>query len=257
MLMLLVSGCAPAVQPPEPSTEALTAEIFYAVDSPEGLRLASETREVEATKDTLASVVLSQLISGDLLPLDPDYINLWGQPNQLNQIDTATSDAVVDLRPVTLNVGAEGEVMAINQLVWTLTGIEPVLQTVSFAIDGSPAESFAGHVDTLSDFKRGIDYEVLSSIQIESLNEGATLSNPITVAGQACTFEANLRWTLTQNGAVVREGSTLAAEACPVRSPWSVELGKLSPGEYEFLAQAFSPKDGSLLVEDDKRFKVE
>lgn len=254
--LIAFTGCTQA-EPSGPSTAQLSAEVFFAIDTPDGVKLASELREFNATEQTLANVVLAQLITGDLQPLDPDYVNLWAAPNALNTLTVENSEASLDLLPVSLNVGAGAEVAAINQLVWTLTAIEPSVTSVSFLVDGQPAESFAGHVDTLGNFERALEYEVLNAIQIESINEGDSVGNPVSVSGRACTFEANLRWTLTRDSVLVDQGSTLAAEACPVRSKWMVELGNLAAGEYRFLTEAFSPKDGSLLVEDDKSFTVE
>lgn len=255
-VLLALSGCAGDLPTPwEPPTE-LQAKVYFVSDSPEGLRLVSELRTFEATEESLPMVVLTALVSGELTPLDADYQNLWAAPNGVAALELAGTAAIVDMVPVSLNVGAEGEAAAINQIVWTLTEINPEIESVSFLIDGSPAESFAGHVDLMTDFQRGAEFEVLSSLQIDFPAEGSILSGPVTVSGAACTFEANLIWTLLRNGKILEEGSTLAAEACPVRSPWSVDFVNLDNGHYVFVAQAFSPKDGGLLVQDDKSFRV-
>lgn len=266
-VLLTVSACAPvspSITPtPTESTPSETpvtyesALVYFAVETPVGLRLVTETHEFELAGETLAEKVLSQLVSGELQPVDPDYLTLWGSPNELITVDVTAGAATVDLKPVTLNVGAEGEAVAISQIVWTLTEITGPGDAVSFLVDGQPAESFAGHVDILNSIKRGEESAVLNGIQISSLLDGVVVTNPVIVAGEACTFEANVRWTLLRDGQEVTAGSTLAAEACPTRSSWSVELPKLDPGSYEFVAQEYSMKDGTLLVEDTKAFIVE
>lgn len=256
---LVVSSTACAPTEPKPTETPVTFEsalVYFALETPQGLRLVTEAHEFELQGETLAEEVIAQLVSGELQPTDPDYLTLWGAPNELIGIDAAANAATVDLKPVTLNVGAEGEAIAIAQIIWTLTGITNPADKVSFLINGQPAESFAGHVDTLTSLERGAEFEVLNGIQISSLLEGATLENPIIIAGEACTFEANLRWTLLRGGNEVDGGSTMAAEACPTRSSWQVELGDLDAGEHEFVAQEFSMKDGAIVSEDSKTFVV-
>jgi hypothetical protein len=94
---------------------------------------------------------------------------------------------------------AEGEQRAIDQIVWTLTEFAPEVKSVAFTVNGKVVESFAGPVDTTAQFERAIDYEVLNPLQISSINQGAELTSPVTISGQACTFEANVVWKLLQD----------------------------------------------------------
>jgi hypothetical protein len=155
-----------------------------------------------------------------------------------------------------LNVGAEAEQRAIDQIVWTLTALAPEVQSVAFTVNGESVESFAGHVDTTAQFERAVDYEVLNPIQISSFNEGAELTAPFTVSGEACTFEANVIWKLSQNGVVVKEGFTTATSGCPDRGDWSISFEDLEPGEYTIEALEYSAENGSLFAFDDKTFTI-
>jgi hypothetical protein len=155
-----------------------------------------------------------------------------------------------------LNVGAEAEQRAIDQIVWTLTALAPAVKSVDFTVNGKSIESFAGHVDATAQFVRAIDYEVLNPIQISSLNEGAELVAPFTISGQACTFEANVVWKLLQGDTVVNEGFTTATSSCPDRGDWSISFDNLEAGEYTILTLEYSAEDGSLFAKDDKRFTV-
>jgi len=255
LALFLISACsAPNDQALVDETKSVT--VYFVADTPRGFKLFSENREITAPSSAFASTVISQLISGSLQPIDPDYVNLWDSSNSLNEVVISGAQATVDLNLGKLNVGAESEIRAIEQIVWTLTGITPSLTTVRFLVNGEQVETIAGHVDTSVDFKRVPDYEVLSPLQIDSLSDGAELSLPISVAGYACTFEANVIWTITQNDKFVVDGVTTAAAACPERSKWQVTLPDLEPGEYLFTVKEFSAEDGSLFALDSKRLVV-
>lgn len=248
----LFGGCqATTVAPP-----ASLVEVFFVADTPQGFRLFSEFREFDGPENTLSEVVMAQLVSGELQPLDPDYVNLWDSSHRLNSLRTAGTAATLDLDLGTLNVGAEAEARAIDQLVWTLTAINPELATVSLVVDGAPVDSLAGHVDATLPFIRGDATQILSPVQISSPREGDVLSNPVVVEGQACTFEANVVWEVVGEGVVFERGATTALAACPERSAWSVTVGELNPGTYSFRAWEESAKDGSQVALDTRTFEV-
>ena len=253
--LLLVTGCT------QSTTERLwedgvPVKFYFVSDTPRGQKLFSEA-QISSEFYDLNLQVISDLVSGKVAPLDPDYVNLWGDTNTVNSVSVDGSVATVDLGEVSLNVGAEGEQRAIDQIVWTLTGLAPEVKSVAFTVNGKTVESFAGHVDTTVQFARAIDYEVLNPIQISSVNEGAKLVTPVTVSGQACTFEANVVWQLSRAGKVVQEGFTTATSGCPDRGDWNISLKDLEPGEYIIQAVEYSAEDGSLFAKDDKKFIVE
>lgn len=251
-LLLLISGCGSEKSPQE---QGINSSIYFVADTPRGFKLYSEMREFPETGD-VAEKVISDLVSGELVPLDPDYATLWGPANSLNSIAISMSVATIDLKAISLNVGAEAEQRAIDQIVWTYLGLNDEVDTVRFTVNGDTVESFAGHVDTTGDFTRAPDYEVLNPLQISSMNEGDSISSPVEISGQACTFEANVVWRLTTAGKVVEESFTTAVSACPERSAWSVSLKDLAPGAYTFEALEYSAEDGSLSAIDDKNFVV-
>jgi hypothetical protein len=253
--LLLVTGCT------QSTTERLwedgvPVKFYFVSDTPRGQKLFSEA-QISSEFYDLNLQVISDLVSGKVAPLDPDYVNLWGDANTVNSVSVDGSVATVDLGEISLNVGAEGEQRAIDQIVWTLTGLAPEVKSVAFTVNGKTVESFAGHVDTTVQFARAIDYEVLNPIQISSVNEGAKLITPVTVSGQACTFEANVVWQLSRAGKVVQEGFTTATSGCPDRGDWNISLKDLEPGEYIIQAVEYSAEDGSLFAKDDKKFIVE
>jgi hypothetical protein len=253
--ILILTGCAQGTTE-KVYENGVPVNYFFVSDTPRGFKLFSETQNFLVEEGDLNLQVVSDLVSGAVVPLDPQYVNLWGNGNTVNSITVNQGVAKVDLGTVKLNVGAEGEQRAIDQIVWTLTEVAPEITSVSFTVNGETVETFAGHVDTTVRFERAIDYEVLNPIQISSINQGAVLTSPVTISGQACTFEANVVWRLSKEDKVVTVGYATAAAACPERSEWKVELGELEPGDYTFQAFENSAEDGNLVAIDDKDFRV-
>jgi hypothetical protein len=252
--LLLLTGCAQSTT--EKAIEGgIPVKFFFVSDTPRGFKLFSEV-QLWTAADDLNLQVVSDLVTGKIVPLDSEYTNLWGGSNTVNSVGIAGSVATVDLGDISLNVGAEGEQRAIDQIVWTLTEFAPEVKAVAFTVNGKTVESFAGHVDTTAQFERAIDYEVLNPLQISSINQGAELTSPVTISGQACTFEANVVWKLLQDDKVVQESFTTASSGCPERGDWSITLEDLAPGEYLFQVLEYSAEDGSLFAIDDKRFTV-
>jgi hypothetical protein len=252
---LMLTGCA------QSTTETVyengvPVAFFFVSDTPRGLKLFSETQNFQVEEGDLNLQVVSNLVTGAVVPFDPQYSNLWGNSNTVNAVTIDQSIATVDLGELSLNVGAEGEQRAIDQIVWTLTEFVPEVTSVAFTVNGKVVESFAGHVDTTATFQRAIGYEVLNPIQISSINQGAELTSPVTISGQACTFEANVVWKLSQADKVIQEGFTTASSGCPDRGEWSISIENLVPGDYLFQALENSAEDGSLFAIDDKDFTV-
>ena len=253
--LLFLTGCAQTTTE-KISEDASPVAFYFVSDTPRGLKLFSERQNFNASEGDLTLQIISDLVSGAVTPLDPQYENLWGKGNTVNSVAVDQSRATVDLGSLDLNVGAEAEQRAIDQIVWTLTEFAPTIKAVSFTVNGETVESFAGHVDTTAIFERAIGYEVLNPIQISSINQGAELISPLTISGQACTFEANVVWKLLQDRKVVKEGFTTASSGCPERGDWSISFEDLEPGEYVIQALEYSAEDGSLFAIDDKEFLV-
>lgn len=237
-------------------TSSKKVEVFFVADSRQGIRLFSEMHEVPGGNKNIATATLSDLISGKLQPFDGDYVNLWGSTNSLNELSVEGNLATVDINLAGLNVGSEAEIRAIDQIVWTLTGIDTEIKNVKFLVNGESVESFAGHVDTTGLFSRGVDYEVLSGVQITSIQEAQVVGNPVTVLGQACTFEGNVNWTLSSADTVIEQGVLIAEGACPKRSSWELNLGQLEPGDYTVEVFELSAEDGGVTALDNKEFQV-
>lgn len=262
---LVLTSCGTKVPAPTPTPTPATslppapkhfAQIFYVGDTPTGFKLFSENYPVADSGIPALAKLIGDLLNGTAKPRDPDYFNLWGNGSFLHSLKIVGTLATADLHLGKLNVGSEAEMRAIDEIFWTIAKFMPKVTRMVLLVDGKKVESLAGHVDATKTFILEPIYDVLNSVQITSLSEGEKVNSPLTVSGEACTFEANVAWKLTKSSSLVKSGAVTAKEACPTRSKWTLNLGTLLPGIYQLVAQDFSAKDGSLVAEDTKNFEV-
>lgn len=236
-----------------PSSQEAALALYWVGDTAKGFRLFREFKKVAVGEDPIRTAVQTLFSSS---PQDGDYTNLWPATSKVNSVRIEEGMATIDISPGKLNVGAEAEMRAIDQLVWTATAANPAIKQVKILINGKEAESLAGHVDLTEPFARGLTYEVLADIWILSPVEGQKVDNDVVVEGVATTFEANVAWRLLKGGQTVKSGATTAGEAAPARAPWTISFTDLAPGEYLITAAEYSAKDGSLVTQDTKAFTV-
>jgi hypothetical protein len=271
--VLLLSACGSNSQnsspsnPPVSSTPSESAmpiiddlqdyAFYFTSETAQGFRLVREVHQVSKVENDLGDDKgfnsLVMLVDGQLPPFDGDHRTLWNNGTKVNSVSVTEGVATVDLTLGRISLGAESEQRAIDQMVWTLIENDPAVTSVKFTIDGLVSESLAGHVDFSQVFTPAPSYEVLASVWIDLLDR-SDVSNPVSITGSACTFEANVAWELTKGGDVVSSGATTAATACPDRSDWSIDLGELAPGNYVLKVSDTSAEDGSLIFEDTKAF---
>jgi len=273
--VLLLSACGSNSQnsspsnPPVSSTPSESAmpiiddlqdyAFYFTSETAQGFRLVREVHQVSKVENDLGDDKgfnsLVMLVDGQLPPFDGDHRTLWNNGTKVNSVSVVGGVATVDLTLGRISLGAESEQRAIDQMVWTLIENDPAVTSVKFTIDGLVSESLAGHVDFSQVFTPAPSYELLASVWIDLLDR-SDVSNPVSITGSACTFEANVAWELTKGGDVVSSGATTAATACPDRSNWSIDLGELAPGNYVLKVSDTSTEDGSLIFEDTKAFTV-
>ena len=271
--VLLLSACGSNSQnsspsnPPVSSTPSESAmpiiddlqdyAFYFTSETAQGFRLVREVHQVSKVENDLGDDKgfnsLVMLVDGQLPPFDGDHRTLWNNGTKVNSVSVTEGVATVDLTLGRISLGAESEQRAIDQMVWTLIENDPAVTSVKFTIDGLVSESLAGHVDFSQVFTLAPSYEVLASVWIDLLDR-SDVSNPVSITGSACTFEANVAWELTKGGDVVSSGATTATTACPDRSDWSIDLGELAPGNYVLKVSDTSAEDGSLIFEDTKAF---
>ena len=273
--VLLVSACGSNSQNSSPSNPPVSSApsesampiiddlqdyaFYFTSETVQGFRLVREVHQVSKVENVLGDDKgfnsLVMLVDGQLPPFDGDHRTLWNNGTKVNSVSVVEGIATVDLSLGRISLGAESEQRAIDQMVWTLIENDPTVTSVKFTIDGLVSESLAGHVDFSQVFTLAPSYEVLASVWIDLLDR-SDVSNPVSITGSACTFEANVAWELTKGGDVVSSGATTAATACPDRSDWSIDLGELAPGNYVLKVSDTSAEDGSLIFEDTKAFTV-
>ncbi len=273
--VLLVSACGSNGQNSSPSNSPVSSTpsesampiiddlqdyaFYFTSETAQGFRLVREVHQVSKAENDLGDDKgfnsLVMLVDGQLPPYDGDHRTLWNNGTKVNYVSVVEGIATVDLTLGRISLGAESEQRAIDQMVWTLIENDPTVTSVKLTIDGLVSESLAGHVDFSQVFTLAPSYEVLANVWIDLLDR-SDVSNPVSITGSACTFEANVAWELTKGRDVVSTGATTAATACPDRSDWSLDLGELAPGNYVLKVSDTSAEDGSLIFEDTKAFTV-
>jgi len=261
VLLVLLTGCAgpevePTAGPTEPATTAPTAEptqdpeptaapsetwVYYMVDTRAGLRLAREAADADG--DDAVRLAVERMIAG---PSDPDYSTPWNPSTTVLGIDIVGGALSVDLSEDarTASIGSAGAALMIQQLVYTATdaaGDESM--PVMLTIEGEPAGELWGAVVWDEPVTREDQLDVRLLVQIDEPQEGATVTSPATVSGDAAVFEANLLWSvLDAAGTEVQAGFTTTAEG-QVFAPYEFVL-ELEPGEYTVVIRESDPSDG-------------
>lgn len=247
---------SPPTSPPAsettPPAQSLTVPVYYVADSGDGLRLVREFHTVETSLPPIAAAVHELLTT---TPADPDYTNLWAPGVEVTAAEVGSGVIGVDLTGAASLDAATGDDpdLALQQLVYTATaaaassdqdGSLPVRVTVDGVAAGEPV----GRADPL---------EVRQLVQLNDPAEGAVLSGPVTVTGEAAVNEANVLWELRRDGEVVDSGNTTAEECCRF-TPFAFELD-LEPGAYELVVSESDVSDGEgrPVATDSRTFTVE
>lgn len=225
------------------TTPAETAAVpaYYVIDTRAGLRLARETTEVE-TDDPVVTAV-ERMIAG---PADPDYSTTWNPATQVLGVSRQGETIVVNLSEDarTANVGSPGAALMIQQLVYTATDAAEEDVPVQLLIEGEPAGELWGAVAWDEPISREDPLDVRMLVQIDVPGEGAEVTSPVAVSGDAAAFEANVPWkVLDADGAEVQSGNTLTSEG-QTFAPFSFTVD-LEPGTYTIVITEDDPSDGA------------
>lgn len=257
LLALALTACTTNVQPTNSQTPTNhDAVIYFVADTPIGFRLFPETHLIEVDGNQALSV-LQAIVDEGLQPRDPEYANFWTYANtKVLSFVVTENTATIDLDYGRLNVGAEAEMRALDQLMYSVHDLVNNVKTFQFTVNGEKIESLAGHVGLSNPIKLGSTYEVLSNVWINTPQHDQLITGNLIASGMACTFEANVSYQLMKNKTLIVRGSTTALEACPTRSPWKIDFGKLAKGNYTLKVFERSAKNGTLLAVDSKDFLV-
>jgi len=153
------------------------------------------------------------------------------------------------------NVGSDGEELAIQSVVNTLTEF-PNIEKVAFQVEGSaegPARDWWGHIGLYDQpFTRDLSRVYEPAIWVTHPSENQVVGIPLLIKGSARVFEGTVQIRLSDNtGKVLAESTATASEGAPGRGDFETSLKFDLPSEGKGVLEVFwlSPKDNS---EQDK-----
>lgn len=247
-------------QEPERAFSGAVA-VYFLNDTPVGPRLVREWRHLTGVSDAPTAAV--DLMLGD--PRVRDYRNPWDRETEVRSVRISDDSIDVDLSfpggtPAAV-VPEEAE-LAIQQLVYTATaaasitdGPEQGSLPVRILVDGERVDQLWG-VDVSEALTRAPADTVRQLVQLNDPAEGAEVTSPVRVRGEALAFEANLLWEVRQDGEIVADGQATTREGM-VLSAFSFDL-ELDPGDYTLIIREDDPSDGEGRppMTDERRFTV-
>jgi immunoglobulin-like protein involved in spore germination/sporulation and spore germination protein len=235
---------APATSPAaDPADRQRALPLYYVTDTPAGPRLAREFRRLTVDDDP-GSAALTALFSAPAGTV-PGHRSLWPDGSGLaSPVRHGGGVVTVDLTPRTAATAPADPLIAVQQLVYTVTGALGTTDPVRLLVDGAQVPRLWNDgVDTIDPVPRADPLGTRLLVGIDEPAEGATTSSPLRVAGEAAVFEATLRWEVRRGGELVRSGSASTAEGQRF-SPYSFSVD-LPPGDYEVRVAEDDPSDGA------------
>ena len=237
----------------------VTVPAYFAASTPQGGRLFREFQRVDAADPLGEAAAL--LLQGD--SLDPDYSTAFPSGSFADVtwsegagafIVTLTDDSWTT-RPK--DMSAAGAKLAVQQLVYTLQGVQQRRDPVIVQVGNDPVPLFG--IDTADGLRN--DPSALALVNVTSPEQGATVSgDTLDVAGVANSLEANVVWEIRSGGTKVLDGYATADGWMDKLYPWqkSIDVSSLDPGEYTFVARTDDPSDGEGAgpTEDTKTFTL-
>lgn len=125
--------------------------LFYVQSTATQLFLQPEIRELEAKPDIYQAVVNAVLEGPTTFESSSTSIFPEGAKVLGVQVDDGLAIVNLNQKATELNVGSEGEYLAVLSIVNTLTKL-PDIYHVKFMVEGEEVESLAGHVDLTQTF---------------------------------------------------------------------------------------------------------
>lgn len=235
----------------EGTTEKVTVPVYFVGDGPSGgggsrgPLLFREFRAVETDNPLEEAAAL--LTAGDAL--DPDYRTLY-PGGAFESVAYEGGTLVATLSDDGWTTPADGmskreAQLAVQQLVYTLQGVQQERAPVVVQLGGSPTTLFG--VETSKGVQNAPQLDVLNLVNVSTPEEGATVSGTFEASGVASSFEATVPWQLRQGDRVVKKGFATAEGWMDKLYEWTtkVDVSDLSPGEYTFAAMTDDPSGGA------------
>jgi hypothetical protein len=222
--------------------------VYFVGDTPAGPRLFREFRRVPAGDPVGAALDLAA--SGDAL--DPDYRTLLpggdfdgtGATAGGGTIDIALPDDSWTRPPA--GTSESEALLAVQQLVYTAQGVLQSRTPVTFTDSAGHATQVLG-IASEDGFPAADPVRTLGLVSVTAPEEGQTVGSTFTASGVASSFEANVPWEVRDSdGTVVLHGAATAEGWGAKLYPWQarVDVTRLSPGTYTFVASTDDPSGG-------------
>ncbi len=183
-------------------------------------------------------------------PADADYLSLWPGTTRVLSVSQAGSISTIDLSEFP-TLGAEAEMVALQQLVWTATANDKTVKALRLLVNGETPAS--GHIDWSQPLSRGAALGTLANVWILAPGEGTTVGSPVTVEVYGTGYEGNVPLKVFRDG--VEVASTFVTTEMGAFREASTILD-LPAGTYELRAYNDSGQDSSLQLWDTKTFTV-
>jgi hypothetical protein len=255
-------GLGEAPAPPQAATSGTVAvyylgeeEIATEAGPSTRLRLYREFQRLEVGDGSSAARVTAA-VGRMLTPgsaLDPDYHGGWPASAAVRSVQVASGTATVDLSgAASHSVGAEGTVMAVQQLIWTATA-DPAVDNVTLLLDGAPIPDLWGHVGIGPRMPRGPVLDTVALLWLISPQHGQEVATTFEVHVYGAVFEATAQLRVRQGATVVHDQLvSLGGSGFPeFFGEAKVDL-TLPPGTYTVEVFELSALDGSEIRLDDK-----
>jgi germination protein M len=217
--------------------------------SPE--RIAAGARAVEA--DTPTRTSLEAMFAGvDAVEREIGMTSSIPEGTRVLGISVDGTTATVDLSAEFERPGGTlDETMRLAQVVFAVTQFD-AFDRVEFHVAGEPRDTILSHGVEIGDGLTRDDFpDVRARIMIEEPHPGAEVTNPLVIAGESNTFEANVRYAITSgagDGLIVAEGFTTATAGMGTWGTFEIEVDLT-----DFLSDGAGGPGSIILWEDDPR----
>lgn len=236
--------------------DTVTVPVYFTGDTPQGPKMFREFRAVPSDNPLMEAGAL--MTAGDTL--DPDYRTEW-PGGGFASVQVSDGLIVVEMKDDGWTTRVDGmsardATLAIQQLVYTLQGVQQERVPVQVLLGGQPTQLFG--FDTTTPFTNAKDLNVLSLVNVTTPEQGASVSgDTLEVSGVASSFEATVPWEIRQGDQVVLDGFATAEGWMDKLYPWesSIDVSGLEPGDYTFVARTDDPSGGAEGVGPDEDTK--
>lgn len=249
-----------------PAAETVTVPVYYAGETPSGLRLYREFQETQT--DDPPTTALELAVMGGAQ--DPDYSSAWpegtGVAGATYDGDVITVDLTGAPRERPAGMSEEQASIALEQVIYTAqAAFQKGRPGVQLLLDGGRTDMVLG-LPTSEPLANGPVLDTLALVSLTTPNEGDVVTgDTLEVSGVANSFEANVIVRLQRY-----EGTEVVAEEPFTAEGWmgeklfpfsgTLDLSGVAPGDYFLIAMTDDPSggaEGQGAHSDSRRITVE